>query len=101
MTPFHLIELAQRANSVEELISLAEEEKIKLSRDDAQIYFERWHDGGELSDDDLEAVGGGFEESGAGKVICEFCGSGDLFIDVSGGYYCNGCNRHCWGKHAH
>ncbi len=97
MTPFHLMELAQRANSVEELISLAEAEKIKLSRDDAQIYFERWHDGGELSDDDLDAVGGGFEDHAAG-IVCEFCGSGDLYIDVSGGYYCNACRRHCWGK---
>lgn len=97
MSPFHLIELAQRAQTVEELISLAKEEKIKLSLDDAQIYFERWHGGEELSDDDLEEVGGG--TGGAfGKTVCEFCGSGDLFIDVSGGYYCNGCNRHCWGK---
>lgn len=98
MTPFHLMELAQRARSAEELVSLAEAEKIKLSHGDAQIYFERWHDGGELSDDDLEAVGGGVEEHVAGRVVCELCGSGDLLIDVSGGYYCNGCSRHCWGK---
>lgn len=97
MTPFHLIGLAQRAQTVEELIALAKEEKIRLSREDAQIYFERWHEGEELSDEDLEEVGGGFE-SAAGKTVCELCGSGDLLMDVSGGYFCNGCNRHCWGK---
>lgn len=98
MTPFHLIELAQRARTVEELIALAKEDKLKLSFSDAQIYFERWHEGGELCDDDLEAVGGGVEDHAAGQPVCEFCGSGDLLIDVSGGYYCNGCSRHCWGR---
>ena len=97
MTPFHLMELAQRAQSAEELISLAKEEKIKLTMGDARIYFARWHEGGELPDDDLEAVGGGVEEHAAG-IVCEFCTSGDLLTDVSGGYYCNSCNRHCWGK---
>lgn len=101
MTPFRLIELARRANSVEELIALAREDKVKLSDEDAQIYFERWHEGGELPDDDLEAVGGGAEERSAGGAVCEFCGGSDLLIDVSGGYYCLGCNRHCWGRHTH
>lgn len=98
MTPFHLIELARRARSVEELVAFAERDKIKLSCEDAQIYFERWHEGGELSDDELEAVGGGAEDRAAGQVVCEFCLSGNLLIDVSGGYYCNKCSRHCWGK---
>ncbi len=100
MTPFHLIELARRARSAEELIALAKEDKIKLSHDDAQIYFERWHAGEELCDDELEAVGGGVEDHSAGTVVCEFCGGGDLFIDFSGGYYCNKCGKQCWGKQA-
>ncbi len=97
MTPFHLIELSKRAQTAEELIELAQAEKIKLSRNDAQIYFERWHEGSELDDEELEEVGGGVDRT-AGKTVCEFCGSGDLCIDVAGGYYCNGCDRHCWGK---
>ncbi len=97
MTPFHLIELAKRAKSSEELVALAKEEKIKLSLDDACIYFERWHDADELGDDDLGEVGGGVDRT-VGKTVCELCGSDDLLIDVSGGYFCNSCKRHCWGK---
>lgn len=99
MTPFDLIELAQRANSVEELISLAAAGKIKLSAEDAQIYFERWHGARELSDDELESVGGGAGELEA-QIVCEFCRRGDrLSLDVSagGGYFCERCNRHCNG----
>ena len=54
MKPFDLIDLAKRANSVSELITLANVNKIKLSNEDAQIYFDRWHSGGELSDEELE-----------------------------------------------
>ncbi len=100
MTPFDLMELARRANSVEELVSLARSGKIKLSEEDAQIYFERWHGTGELSDDELEGVGGGSGESDAAQIVCEFCRRGDrLSLDVSagGGFYCERCNRHCNG----
>ena len=100
MTPFDLMELARRADSVEELIRLANEGKIKLSEEDAQIYFERWHGGRELSDDELDAVGGGWSETGSEHVVCEFCRRGDrLSLDVSagGGFFCERCNRHCNG----
>lgn len=101
MTPFGLMELARRAGSVEELIALASAEKIKLSDEDAQIYFERWHDARELSDEELEGVGGGFGEGDTGKIVCEFCRRGDrLSLDVSagGGFFCERCNRHCNGR---
>lgn len=101
MTPFGLMELARRAGSVEELVSLAKAEKIKLSEEDAQIYFERWHGGAELSDEELEGVGGGWGEGDATQIVCEFCHRGDrLSLDVSagGGFFCERCNRHCNGQ---
>ena len=99
MTPFDLIALADRARSPEELVALAAEQKIKLSAEDAQIYFDRWHGAEELSDDELDLVGGG-AEAVAGGVVCEYCNRGDaLGIDVSGGgYYCYACKRACRGR---
>ncbi len=98
MTPFTLIDLARQAGSVEELVSLAQQNKFMLSEEDAQIYFERWHDSGELSDEELDAVGGGYEER-AEKVVCEFCGSDNLSVNLSGsGFYCNGCRKPCRGE---
>lgn len=100
MTPFDLIDLAKRANSAAELISLAQSERIKLSEEDAQIYFERWHDGAELSDEELEEVGGGFGQAFSPEIVCDFCLRGDkLSINMSSGcaYFCDRCNRYCNG----
>ena len=93
MTPFDLIGLARRAESVEELIKLAEQDRIRLSEEDAKIYFERWHGSPELSEDELDLVGGGFEEPTRG--VCPFCKQSDkVGINVSGGgYYCYRCKR--------
>lgn len=98
MTPFDLITLARQASSAEELLSAARANKIVLSEEDAQIYFERWHGEYELSDDELEAVGGGMEENG--RLVCEYCKSDRfLAIDLSGGgYYCDHCKRRCHGE---
>lgn len=101
MTPFDLIDLAKRAGSVEELVALARRNRLELSGEDARIYFDRWHGTCELSDDDLEFVGGGVEERAVESYVCEYCGSGNLGIDVSeGGLYCYGCKRRCRGKKA-
>ncbi len=99
MKPFDLIELAKKANTAEELVALARQGRIELSAEDAQIYFERWHGSCELSDDELDAVGGGTEQF-APNLVCEFCLRGDnLGIDLSGGgYYCYSCRRSCRGK---
>ena len=101
MTPFDLIGIAKRANSVEELVSLANANKIKLSDEDAQIYFDRWHSFGELSDAELEAVGGGAGQNFSVQVVCEYCLKGDrLSISMSSGgaYFCERCNRYCSGR---
>lgn len=100
MTPFDLIGLAKRANSAEELVSLAKADRIKLSEEDARIYFDRWHYGGELTDEELEEVGGGTGQNFA-HIVCEYCLKSDkLSINMSAGsaYFCERCNRYCSGK---
>ena len=93
MELFDLIKLAKQAQSVEELTALAGKEKIKLSEEDARIYYDRWHGGYELDDDELDAVGGGYGGAGQEKYVCEECGD-VLGIDVSeGGFFCYKCNR--------
>ncbi len=96
MTPFDLIELSKQAHSARELVELARQQRIELSEEDAQIYFDRWNGTGELSDDDLDMVGGGTEQL-AGNLVCALCLKGDrLGIDVSGcGYYCYRCQCRC------
>lgn len=53
------IEKAKQAKSAEELITLAKENKIELSAEEAKEYFERMNKSGELSDEELDSVAGG------------------------------------------
>ena len=75
-----LIEKAKQAKSAEELITLAKENKIELSAEEAKEYFERLNKSGELSDDELDNVSGGG------------CGSNDEWLN--NGYNCRkeGCH---------
>ncbi len=54
-----LIEKAKQAKSSEELITLAKENGIDISNDEAEEYFERLNNSGELSDEELDNVAGG------------------------------------------
>ena len=54
-----LIAKAKEAKSAEELLSLARENNIELTREQAKEYYDRLHATGELTDDDLEKVAGG------------------------------------------
>lgn len=54
-----LIAKAKEAKSAEELLSLARENKIELTEEQAKEYYNRLHSTGELTDDDLEKVAGG------------------------------------------
>lgn len=55
-----LIEKAKQAKSSKELITLAKENKIELSAEEAKEYFERLNKSGELSDEELNGVAGGY-----------------------------------------
>ena len=54
-----LIEKAKQAKFAEELLTLAKENKIELSEEEAKEYFERLNKSGELSDEELDNVSGG------------------------------------------
>lgn len=54
-----LVKKAKEAKNVEELLSLAEENKIELSREKAQEFFSQLHKEGEIVDDELLSVSGG------------------------------------------
>lgn len=54
-----LIEKAKQAKSSKELITLAKENGIDISDDEAEEYFERLNNSGELSDEELDNVAGG------------------------------------------
>ena len=62
-----LIAKAREAKSVEELLALAKENNYPLTEEEAQNIFNQFHATGELSDDELDQVGGG-------------CGSGEESI---------------------
>ena len=60
-----MFEKAKEAKSVEELMSLAKENGMELSKESAAAYFEEMHKSGELSDGELDNVaGGGCERKG-------------------------------------
>lgn len=54
-----LLEQARFAKSAEELLTLAKENDVELSAEEAQAYFDQLHSSGELADDELDSVAGG------------------------------------------
>ena len=54
-----LITKAKEVKSVEELLTLAKENNYPLTEEEAQNIFNQFHATGELSDDELDQVGGG------------------------------------------
>ena len=92
-----MIEKAKVAKSVEELLEIAKATNIEMTADEAKTYFAQLNPkSGELSDDDLDAVAGGFGCEGStandiGKLVCvtsgEFCsecGSKTGYVTATG-----------------
>lgn len=91
-----LLKKAKEAVSVEELLKLAEENKIELSKEEAEKIFTRLHCNGELTEDDLDKVsGGGCSEyvfSGPKYAIGHYVElKGDSWYR-----YCYDCKYNCW-----
>ena len=59
LTP-ELIAKARETKSAEELLALAKENGIELTEEESKTYWEQLNTRGTVSDDDLEAVAGGF-----------------------------------------
>ncbi len=81
--PFELVEKAKQANNAEELLTIARENNVDLTKEEASSYFTQLHPAtGELSDDELDSVSGGgcSEESKEAHVrlnggTCPYCGA--------------------------
>ncbi len=98
-----IMKKARLANSPEELIKLAEENGISLTKESANEYFNSLHTSGEVSDDELSAATGGC--GGYDATIykkCPRCGGkvpmhDYLNVKVIGpGRYYNGDLREFW-----
>ena len=64
-----LLEKVKEAKSAEELLSLAKENGVELTEDEAAGYFAQLHKSGELSDEELDNVAGGGCHSKDGRLI--------------------------------
>ncbi|MCM1023706.1 MAG: hypothetical protein NC395_06565 [Prevotella sp.] len=90
-----LIEKARQAKSAEEILALAKENGISMTDETARAHFERLHNSGEMSDEELDNVSGG----GCGwNNKCPACGGMivcNMYHPWEGGYhnFCNKCHR--------
>lgn len=89
MTNEELMLKAKAAKSADELIALAKENGVELTKESAKAYFEQLNKRGALDDDELDNVsGGGCYEIGGDRLVvttinscgywvCEDCGGGN------------------------
>ena len=61
--------IAKSAKSAEELLALAKENDVELSEESAKAYFEAMNKNGELADDELNNVAGGWCYNGGRPVV--------------------------------
>jgi hypothetical protein len=93
LTP-ELIKTAKAAKSVEELFELAKTNNVEITEEEAKTYFTQLNAGGEIADDELDAVAGGNDDND-----CFSSSSGDsstLFyfgdrVRVIDGTVCTSC----------
>ncbi len=64
-----LLEKAKQAGTAEEILSLAKENGVELTEEEAKEYFEQLHRSGELSDEELDNVAGGGCHKKDGRLI--------------------------------
>ena len=100
-----LIAKAKIAKSAEELLALAKENGIELTAEEANVYFSQLNANSAVSDDDLDAVSGGwdcpsgkkkhFEIGEYVKIVCRECGHtvGVITTHPQHGMRCVRCNN--------
>ena len=54
-----VLEKAKQTGSVEELLALAKENGMELTQEEAEKYYAKFHQSGEVADDELDNVAGG------------------------------------------
>ncbi len=118
MTREELILKVKEAKSVEELLAIAKENNIEITKEDAELYMQMSGEGGPLSDDALDKVTGGAAYTLTGGYLivtnfhecdrwkCDECG-GTTFHEMRVGSesgwamahkcegYPNGCGKGC------
>ena len=94
-----LIKQAKAVGSPEELLALAKENNMELTEEEATAYFAQLHGkSGELSDDELDNVAGGWCHTEDGRAVttlicicdhfkCEKCGSYGRTVEKRGTRY--------------
>ena len=80
-----LIGQAKMAKSAEELFAFAKENGVDLTEEEAKKYYAQFHADAAVSDDDLEAVSGGFGCSGDEEDDKNDAQSGDGDFGLAGG----------------
>ena len=89
-----LFEKAKEAKSAEELLSLAKENGMELTEEEAVAYFAQLNKSGELSDEELDNVAGGGCHKKDGRLIVTVWTSCDEFVCVK-------CGQKNGGDHFH
>ena len=91
-----LIAKAKAAKSSEELLTLAKENNVEMTEEQAKIYFEQLNANGTVSDDELDVVAGGCGDD-ENIPKCYACGSteiDDCHDAINGQYYrCRICRK--------
>lgn len=74
-----ILEMAKKANSVEELLAIAKENGMEANVEEATALFDKIHKGGELADDELDNVAGGCSDP-----ACPHCGASLAYMEPVG-----------------
>ena len=104
MTYEELILKAKEVRTAEELLVLAKENGTPLTEERARAYYEKIHKSGELSDDELDNVSGGWCYHDGNRVVtaitpactdwvCDKCGAKSELKD-EGKRYCSNMFAH-------
>lgn len=89
-----LLEKVKEAKSAEELLSLAKENGVELTEDEAAEYFAQLNKSGELSDEELDNVSGGGCYKKDGRLVVTVWSNCEEFV-------CKKCGRKNTGDHFH
>ena len=89
-----LLEKAKEAKSTEELLTLAKENGVELTKEEAEAYFAQLNKSGELSDEELDNVAGGGCHNKDGRLVVT------VWYNCSD-FTCKKCGRKNTGDHFH
>ena len=89
-----LLEKAKEAKSAEELMLLAKENGMELTKEETEAYFAQMNKSGELSDEELDNVAGGGCHNKDGRLVVT------VWYNCSD-FTCKKCGRKNTGDHFH